>query len=133
MRVLPGVVGPGRGARTRRLTAFTGSVAAMAVLAGISGCAQFDAALGQREAVVSFSAGTPVSQKLIIRTTCAKVPAVTAQPLPPDLTSPYALQQLTYRIDKASDADVAQLEKCLAKFTPPVTGITLQDSSDEGN
>jgi hypothetical protein len=132
MRVLPGVVGPGAGTRTRRLTAVTGSVAAIAALAVLSGCAQFDAALGQREAVVSFRAGTPVSQKLIVRTTCAKVPAVTAQPLPPDLTSPYALQQLTYRVDKASDADVAELEKCLGKF-PAVTGINLQDSSDEGN
>jgi hypothetical protein len=133
MRVLPGVVGPGSGTRTRRLTAVTGSVAAIAALAVLSGCAQFDAALGQREAVVSFRDGTPVSQKLIVRTTCAKVPAVTAQPLPPDVTSsPYALQQLTYRIDKASDADVAQLEKCLNKF-PAVTGVNLQDSSDEGN
>jgi hypothetical protein len=129
MRVLHGVVANGSGPRARRLTA---AGAAIAVVAVLSGCAQFDAALGQREAVVSFRDGTPVSQKLVVRTTCAKVPAVTEQPLPPDLKSPYALQQLTYRIDKASDADVAQLEKCLGKF-PAVTGINLQDSSDEGN
>jgi hypothetical protein len=129
MRVLHGVVASGSGPRARRLTA-TG--AAIAVVAVLSGCAQFNAALGQREAVVSFRDGTPVSQKLVVRTTCAKVPAVTEQPLPPDLKSRYALQQLTYRIDKASDADVAQLEKCLGKF-PAVTGINLQDSSDEGN
>lgn len=106
--------------------------AAIAAVAVLSGCAQFNAALGQREAVVSFRDGTPVSQKLVVRATCAKVPAVTEEPLPPDLKSPYALQQLTYRIDKASDADVARLEKCLGTF-PAVTGINLQDSSDEGN
>ena len=126
MRVLPGVVGTGR---RRRLT---GACLALAAATALAGCARFDAALGQRQAVVSFRDGTPVPQRLAVRSTCAKVPAVTAQPLPSDLSSPYALQQLTFRIDHASDADVAQLEKCLAKF-PSVVGVTLQDSSDEGN
>jgi hypothetical protein len=126
MRVLPGVVDAGR---RRRLT---GAVMALAAAVALAGCARFDAALGQRQAVVSFRDGTPVPQRLAVRSTCAKVPAVTAQPLPSDLSSPYALQQLTFRIDHASDADVAQLEKCLAKF-PAVVGVTLQDSSDEGN
>ena len=39
---------------------------------------------------------------------------------------------MTYQINKASDADVATLETCLAKY-PSVAGVTLQDSSDEGN
>src|SRR5271165_3305330 len=125
MRVLPGVVGTGR----RRLT---GAVMALAAAVALAGCAQFDAALGQRQAVVSFRDGTPVPQRLAVRSTCAKVPAVTAQPLPSDLSSPYALQQLTFQINHASDAEVAQLETCLAKF-PSVAGVTLQDSSDEGN
>jgi hypothetical protein len=42
-----------------------------------------------------------------------------------------AAQQLTFRIDHASDADVARLETCLEKF-PGVAGVTLQDSSDAG-
>ena len=126
MGVLPGVVG---GWRTRRLL---GAGMALAALTAVAGCAQFDAALGQRQAIVSFRDNTPVSAKLAVRTTCAKVPAVTPQPLPSDLNSPYALQQLTYQVNQASDADVAMLEKCLAKF-PVVAGVTLQDSSDEGN
>ena len=134
MRVLPDVVGARRrrrvtGAGHRRLT---GAVMALAATAALAGCARFDAALGQRQAVVSFRTGTPVSQRLAVRSTCAKVPAVTAQPLPSDLNSPYALQQLTFQINKASDADVAQLETCLAKF-PAVVGVVLQDSSEEGN
>jgi hypothetical protein len=129
MRVLPGVVADRPPARARRLA---GAGVALAVVAALAGCAQFDAALGQRQAIVSFRDGTPVSQKLVVRTACAKVPDVTAQALPSDLNSPYALQQLTYQINNASDADVAQLEKCLAKF-PSVAGVTLQDSSDEGN
>ena len=126
MRVLPGVVGAGW---RRRLTCTGLALAAAATLAG---CSQFDAALGQRQAIVTFRAGTPVSQRLAVRSACAKVPAVAAQPLPSDLNSPYALQQLTFQINHATDADVARLEKCLAKF-PAVVGITLQDSSDTGN
>ncbi len=126
MQVLPGVVGAGR---RRRLT---GACLALVAVTALAGCARFDAALGQRQAVVSFRDGTPVPQRLAVRSTCAKVPAVTAQPLPSDLSSPYALQQLTFQINRASDAEVAQLETCLAKF-PSVAGVTLQDSSDEGN
>jgi hypothetical protein len=124
MRVLPGVVD----ARRRRLA---GAALILVVAAALAGCAQFDKALGQREAIVSFRSSTPVSQRLSVRSTCAKVPAVTAPPLPSDLSSPYALQQIIFRIDHASDADVARLETCLQKF-PGVAGITLQDTSDTG-
>jgi hypothetical protein len=132
MRVLPGVVGDGSPGRAHRLNGVAMALAAAATVTALAGCSQFDAALGQRQAVVSFRDGTPVAQKLVVRTTCAKVPAVSPQALPSDLNSPYALQQLTYQVNHASDADVAQLEKCLAKF-PSVAGVTLQDSSDEGN
>jgi hypothetical protein len=126
MRVLPGVVGAGR---RRRLA---GASLALAAAAALAGCSQFDAALGQRQAIVTFQAHTPVSQRLAVRSACAKAPAVAAQPLPSDLNSPYALQQLTFQISHATDADVARLEECLAKF-PSVAGITLQDSSDQGD
>jgi hypothetical protein len=126
MAVLPGVVGGWRAGR------LLGAGMALAALAAVAGCAQFDAALGQRQAIVSFRDNTPVAQKLVVRSTCAKVPAVTPQPLPSDLDSPYALEQLTYQVNHASDAELATLEKCLAKF-PAVAGVTLQDSSDEGN
>jgi hypothetical protein len=129
MRVLPGVVG---GGTSRRAVRLAGAVTALAAVTMLAGCAQFDAALGQRQAIVSFRDGTTVAQKLVVRSACAKIPAVTAQALPSDLNSPYALQQLTYQVNQASDADVAKLEVCLAKF-PAVAGVTLQDSSDEGN
>jgi hypothetical protein len=106
--------------------------AALAAAAALAGCSQFDAALGQRQAIVTFRDGTSVSQRLVVRAACAKTPAVTAQPLPANLDSPYALEQVIYQINKASDADVALLEECLARFSS-VAGVTLQDSSDEGN
>ena len=123
MRVLPDVVGPGR--------RMAGVGIALAVAAALAGCSQFDAALGQRQAIVSFRAGTPVSQRLAVRSACGKVPAVTAQPLPSDLSSPYALQQLTFQVTHATDAEIAQLQQCVERF-PSVAGMTLQDSSDQG-
>ena len=128
MRVLPGVVSA---RRRRRLAAAGAALTAVVAVAALAGCSQFDAALGQRQAVVSFRPGTSLSQRLTVRSACAKVPAVEAQPLPSDLNSPYALQQLTFRVDHASNADIARLEECLAKF-PAVAGITLQDSTDTG-
>src|ERR1700760_103131 len=107
MRVLPGVV----------------AVAVTAVAAARAGCSQFDAALGQRQAVVAFKPGTPVSQRLAVRSACGKGPEVKGPPGASDPQSPLALQQLPFRIDHATNADVARLEPCLAKF-PSVVGVT---------
>jgi hypothetical protein len=129
MGALPDVVSGLRGRRGRLLAA---AIAVAAGATALAGCAQFDAALGQQQAIVTFRDGTTLAQKLTVRTTCAKAPDVVAAPLPPDVNSPYALEQVTYQIDHASDADVARLEECLAKF-PSVAGVTLQDSGDEGS
>jgi DMSO/TMAO reductase YedYZ molybdopterin-dependent catalytic subunit len=129
MRVLPDVVGIRPRSRDRRLLVAGTLIAAAMALAG---CSQFDAALGQREAVVSFTDSATLAQRMAVRTACAKPPNVTPQPLPSNMNTPYALAQVIYQINHASDADVAVLEKCLTKF-PTVTGISLQDSSDEGN
>src|SRR5260370_22535729 len=102
MRVLPDVVGPGR-----RLA---GVGAALAVATALAGCSQFDAALGQRQAIVSFHAGTPLSQRLAVRSACGKAPAVTAHPPPSDLSSPYALHQLTFQVTHTTHPDATQLQ-----------------------
>ena len=129
MRVLPDVVGIRPRTRARRLLIAGTMIAAATALAG---CSQFYAALGQRQAVVTFTGAATLAQRMAVRTACAKTPNVTLQPLPSNMKSPYALAQVVYQINQASDADVALLEKCLAKF-PTVAGVTLQDSSDEGN
>src|SRR5579862_1188684 len=130
MRVLPGVVGGAPRGRARRLFALG---AVLAIAATAAGCSRFDAALGQRQAVVTFTDNATTAQKLAVRTTCAKTPDVTPQPLPSNYTSPYALQQIVYQINQASDADIARLQVCLSKYPSVVAGIDLQDSADEGN
>ena len=129
MRVLPDVVGSGPRTRACRLFAAGTVIAAAAALAG---CSRIDAALGQRQAVVSFTSSATLAQRLAVRGACAKTPNVTPEPLPSNMNAPYALAQVIYQINQASDADVALLEECLHKF-PTVTGVTLQDSADEGN
>jgi hypothetical protein len=128
MRLLPDVVG-GEPPRRGRLLLAAGAVAA--AVTALAGCSQFDAALGQRQAVVTFQDSASLAQRLAVRSAC-KTPTVVPQPLPSNVNSTYALQQVIYQINKASNADVAVLEKCLSKF-PSVVGVTLQDSSDEGN
>lgn len=95
----------------------------------MTGCAQFDKALGQQQALVSFKAGTPVPVRLHVRTVCAKPPNVTAEPIPSGVPLASAVDEIVYRVTKASNADLSRLQECLAKF-PSVTGMNLQDTSD---
>jgi hypothetical protein len=106
------------------------AAAALLVAGGIAGCSQFDSALGQRQAIVSFKTGATLAQRLAVRTACGKLPAVTMSSLPDLKKYPYALEELTFGVSKASDTQVANLETCLDKF-PAVQGVTLQDSSDD--
>jgi hypothetical protein len=130
MRVLPDVVEVRRGGRARRLVA-AGAVVAAAV--ALAGCSRFDAALDQRQAIVTFTVNATVAQRLAVRAACAKTPNVTAQALPSNPNSPYALEQVVYSVTNASDADIALLNECLNKYPSLVQGMTLQDASDEGD
>jgi hypothetical protein len=129
VRVLPDVVGVKRGGRVRRLVAAGTVVAAAVVLAG---CSQFDAALDQRQAIVTFTDNATVTQRLAVRAACSKTPNVTAQALPSTLNT-YTLQQVAYTVTNASDADIALLNECLNRYPKVVEGMTLQDASDEGD
>ena len=105
----------------------------VAAAVALAGCSQFDAALDQRQAIVTFTDGATLAQRLAVRAACAKTPNVTAQALPSNLNSPYALQQVVYVVTQASDADIALLDKCLSKYPTVVVGMTLQDAGDEGS
>jgi hypothetical protein len=106
------------------------ALAAAGVIAA-TGCSQFNQALGQQEAMVSFKSGTPDSERLAVRAACGKLPNVTAVPLPSGVPQAVSLSQVVYRVDHASNADKARLQVCLSKY-PSVAGMTFQDSSDIG-
>jgi hypothetical protein len=101
-------------------------------LLGVTGCSQFDKSLGQTQALVSFKDGTSMSARLHVRAACAKLPNVSAVPLPKGIPLQSSLSQVEYQISNASATDEARLEECLSKF-PSVAGMSLQDSSDMGS
>jgi hypothetical protein len=102
----------------------------MAASLSLTGCSQFNKALGQQQALISFKDGTPVSVRMQVRAACAKPPNVSPVPLPSGVPLSSALAQVVYQVNNASNADKARLQECLSKF-PSVQGMTLQDSSDD--
>ncbi|HBW20338.1 MAG: hypothetical protein ACLPN6_25070 [Streptosporangiaceae bacterium] len=106
------------------------ALAAAAVLA-LAGCAKMDASLGKQTATVTFSSGTPVATLLHVRAACSHVPNVQPQPLPSRQTVTTMMDELVYTTTNASDANLAELQQCLQKFSS-VQGIDFEDASDEG-
>jgi hypothetical protein len=97
------------------------------LLAGASGCASFDKTFGEREMVVQFKAQTSNSVRLKVRQACSHIPLATAEPLPSHASLAGLPYDVRYRVDNASDADVARLQQCLEKF-PSVVGVDPEDA-----
>ena len=104
-------------------------VAALGLAGSLTGCTQFNSALGQQQALVSFKSGTPVSVRLQVRTACDKLPNVSAAPISKSVPMSSAVDVIIYQVNNAGPADIARLQECLAKF-PAVQGMNIQDSSD---
>jgi hypothetical protein len=102
-----------------------GVIAAAVLLPAAAGCSAFNAALGQREAVVHFRAGISNATRLKVRAACSHVPQATPEPLPTDHKASDLLYNVRFRVDQASDAELARLEECLQKF-PSVTGVDIE-------
>jgi hypothetical protein len=122
MPALRGVVGT----RQRRLAGV--AIAAAALAAG--GCATFDAALGKQELVVTFRAGTSQATMLKARAACATLPHATPEPVPTALNATSGVYDVRFRIDQATDADVARLEQCLSKF-PSIQGVNVEQQGGD--
>ena len=117
--------------RTPATTAAGAVALALGLALGAAGCAKFDAALGQQWATVSFKPDTSVATMLKVRTACSHIPNVKAQALPGQRNPVTMNGAVTYRTDRASDANLAQLQQCLQRY-PAVAGISFQDSGDAG-
>lgn len=112
-----------------------GRLATAACLAGLAlalaGCSKFDAALGKQWATVSFRPNTPVATMLKVRTACAHVANVRPQALPAKPSAANMVNSVIYRTDKASNANLAQLQQCVQRFRS-VAGIDFTDSANSG-
>jgi hypothetical protein len=89
-----------------------------------------DKTLGQQQALITFQNGTSIATRLQVRAACAKVPGVSAIPIPKGVSLSEALDQVEYSVTGASNADLARLQECLSKF-PSVQGMNLQDGTDD--
>ena len=96
----------------------------------MTGCAQFNKALGQQQAMIYFQSDTPVSFKLKVRSACDNLPHVKAVPIPTGVPLASAVSVVTYNTTGAGLADIARLEECVNKYSPQVQGVNVTDSSD---
>ena len=117
--------------RTPATTAAGAVALALGLALGTAGCAKFDSALGQQWATVNFKPNTPVATMLRVRTACSHIPNVRAEALPRRRNPVTMNGAVTYRTDRASDANLAQLQQCLQRY-PSVAGIDFQDSGSAG-
>jgi hypothetical protein len=117
----------GRGLRF----SLTLGLAGVTLCLGVTGCAQFDKALGQQQALIYFQTSTPVSFKLKVRSACNNLPHVQAAPIATGVPLASAVDVVTYNTTGAGVADIARLEECVNKFAPQVEGVDVQDSSDD--
>jgi hypothetical protein len=103
----------------------------VALCLGVTGCAQFNKALGQQQALIYFKTSTPVAFKLKVRSACNNLPHVKAAPIATGVPLTSAIDVVTYNTTGAGVADIARLEECVNKFAPQVEGVDVQDSSDD--
>ena len=100
-----------------------------ALAPAVAGCASFDRAFGKQEAVVQFQSQTPNSVRLKVRAACSHVPQAIPEPLPTDHLAADVMYDVRYRVDQASDGDLAKLQQCLQRF-PSVVGIEFSGPGD---
>ena len=99
------------------------------VTAALGGCAKFDSTFGKQEMVVQFKSGTPTATRLKVRAACSHIPEAKPEALPTDHLASDNLYDVIYRVDNASNAQLARLESCLQKY-PSVAGVDLQTPGD---
>ena len=107
------------------------SLAGLACCLGVTGCAQFNKALGQQQAMIYFKESTPIAFRLKVRAACDGLPHVKAVPIAKGVPLTSAVDVITYNTSGASLADIARLEECVNKYQPQVEGVNVTDSSDD--
>jgi hypothetical protein len=103
----------------------------IAVAAGsAAGCSNFNNALGKQEAVVAFRPGTSQDAMMKVRSACSGVANARPEAVPAGANATNGQYDVRFQLDQASDADIAQLDKCLSQF-PSVQGVNLEQQGGE--
>ena len=89
----------------------------MLVLVGFlsAACGHLGSSLSQRELVVVFKPGTTDADREHVRSQCGSSAGVTLEPVGSQKLVAQRVYNVRYRIDHASDAELAKLLDCLSK------------------
>jgi hypothetical protein len=99
---------------------------------GLTGCAKFDAALGQQWVTVDFQPNASIATMLMVRAACSHIPNVVPEALPRKRNVVTMNGAVSYQTNNATDANLARLQQCLQRF-PSVAGMDPEDSGDAGS
>jgi hypothetical protein len=81
----------------------------------LGGC-KYSAALGKREWVVIFKPGATQDQHKLVLASCSDIPHVAAEPMGDGKLVSELASNVRFRVDKATDADLAKLSVCFEQF-----------------
>jgi hypothetical protein len=82
----------------------------------LGGC-KYSAALGKREWVVIFKPGATQDQHKLVLATCGNIPHVVPEAMGDGKLVSELDSNVRFRIDKATDADLAKLSVCFEQFS----------------
>jgi hypothetical protein len=106
-------------------------VLALATVTGLGGC-KYSQALAKREWVVIFKPGATQDQHRLVLASCGNIPNVVPEDMGHGTLVSELASNVRFRVDKASDAQLAELTTCLgqAKFA---SFVKSYDPTDFGH
>jgi hypothetical protein len=104
------VVAYSRGVPTARRLALLSTASLLVV--GLGGC-KYAANLSKVEWVVIFKPGATQAQHRVVLDSCSNIPHVDPEPLGTGTLESEQLSNVRFRVDNATDADLAKLSVCL--------------------
>lgn len=100
----------------------------LAAVLGLAGCKYSDA-LDKREAVVIFKPGATQAQHRLVLASCSDVPDAVAEPMGNGTLVAELANNVRFRIDRISDANLAKLALCFGRFPQFVKSWDIPDTS----
>lgn len=91
-----------------------------------SGCGAYGAALREQEVVVYFKPEATQAVHAAARAACSDIPNVSPEPMIKSKYKSDMVADVRFRIDNASDADLAKLYSCL-RNQKDVVGVNIPD------
>lgn len=96
--------------------------------AAVTGCGAYGERLRQRELVVHFDPRATPAQHLAARDACTDIPHTSPEPLVPSSSPVSRFTDVRFRIDDASQRELARLTQCLSRQAG-VRGVDIPETT----